>query len=149
MSAMPQLHHIDHFTLRVHPRELAPLRDFYATVLGLHEGWRPAFDFPGHWLYAADRPVVHLAGNAPAGEGAADAALPTGKFNHVSFRSTGLAAMREHLRALGVTWREAPVPGAPLHQIFLHDPAGLKVELTFDQAEFEAAGVADGIERDY
>lgn len=149
MNPLPQLHQIDHFTLRVHPNELGPLRDFYIAVLGLREGWRPDFDFPGHWLYAADRPVVHLAGNAPAGEGRADAALPTGKFNHVSFRSTGLAGMREHLRSLGVVWREAPVPGAPLHQIFLHDPVGLKVELTFDKAEFDAAGAAAGIEREY
>ena len=37
-------------------------------------------------------------------------------------------------------WREAPVPGVPLHQIFLLDPVGLKIELTFDAAELHEAG---------
>jgi hypothetical protein len=27
---------------------------------------------------------------------------------------------------------EAPVPGWPLHQVFVHDPKGLKIEMTFD-----------------
>jgi catechol 2,3-dioxygenase-like lactoylglutathione lyase family enzyme len=143
------LHRIDHFTLRVQPHELPALHRFYTAVLGLREGERPAFSFPGHWLYAEGQPVVHLAGNAPPGEAAPDAVLPTGKFNHVSFRSSGLVAMRAHLRALGIAWAEAPVPGAPLHQIFLRDPVGLQVELTYDRAEFEAAGPAEGIPRAY
>jgi hypothetical protein len=39
--------------------------------------------------------------------------------------------MREHLGALGVPFTEAPVPGWDMHQLFLHDPRGLKIELTF------------------
>jgi hypothetical protein len=38
---------------------------------------------------------------------------------------------RLRLRAHGVVFDEAPVPGFPLHQIFMNDPAGAKVELTF------------------
>lgn len=135
-----RLEHIDHFTLRVAAARLPELLDFYTRVLGLREGDRPAFDFPGHWLYAKGQALVHLAGNEPAGEPAAPDALPTGKFNHVSLRATGLKATREHLQAQGMDWREAPVPGAPLHQIFLLDPVGLKIELTFDAAELHEAG---------
>jgi len=135
-----ELLHIDHFTLRVAPQALPALRDFYTRVLPLREGARPDFPFPGHWLYAGDSAVVHLAGNEPAGEADAVAALPTGKLNHISLRARGLKAMRDHLAAQGVAWQEAPVPGVPLHQIFLRDPAGLKVELTFDAAELAQAG---------
>jgi catechol 2,3-dioxygenase-like lactoylglutathione lyase family enzyme len=133
--------HIDHFTLRVPPAELPLLLDFYTRVMGLRDGKRAAFNFPGHWLYAGDRAVVHLAGNQPPGEKTPDPALPTGKFNHVAFRSEGLAAMREHLRGQGIKWDEAPVPGLPLHQVFLRDPLGMKVELTYDMAEFTAAAI--------
>lgn len=137
-----ELLHIDHFTLRVAPEALPALRDFYVRVLRLREGARPGFAFPGHWLYAGERAVVHLAGNQPAHEPEAPAELPTGKFNHVSLRTRGLRATREHLAALRIDWREAPVPGMPLHQVFLRDPAGLKIELTFDAAELAEAGPA-------
>jgi catechol 2,3-dioxygenase-like lactoylglutathione lyase family enzyme len=134
------IQHIDHFTLRVHEDRLPELRDFYVRVLGLREGDRPAFPFPGHWLYADQQALVHLAGNAPLGESEPSGALPTGKLNHVSLRATGLKETREHLAAQGIDWMEAPVPGMPLHQVFLHDPVGLKIELTFHSAELTLAG---------
>ena len=138
-----QIHHIDHFTLCVAPQALHGLRDFYVGVLGLREGARPDFPFPGPWLSAGGHAVVHLAGNASPGEAAgAPGALHTGKLNHVALRASGLRRMREHLAQLGIEWGEAPVPGAPLHQIFLRDPVGLKIELTFDAAEREEAGPA-------
>jgi catechol 2,3-dioxygenase-like lactoylglutathione lyase family enzyme len=134
------LHHIDHFTLRVAPHELPPLLDFYRRVLGFTEGARPDFSFPGHWLYCDGKPLVHLAGNAPANETPVGPGMPTGKLNHVSLRASGLATTRAHLKANGVVWQEAPVPGMPLHQVFLHDPAGLQIELTFDATECDRAG---------
>lgn len=131
---------IDHFTLRVTPDELAALRGFYVDVLGLREGARADFDFPGHWLYAGAQAVVHLAGNQPQGEAPAARDLPTGRFNHVALRAKGLAAMRSRLQAQGIDWQEAPVPGLPVHQLFLRDPVGLQIELSFDAAELALAG---------
>jgi len=135
-----QVEHIDHFTLRVAENMLPPLLDFYTRILQLREGNRPAFSFAGHWLYAGEKAVVHLAGNAPDGELATDMRLPTGKLNHISLRASGLKSTREHLAAHAMEWQEAPVPGVALHQVFLRDPAGLKVELTFDAAELAEAG---------
>ncbi len=65
----------------------------------------------------------------------------TGHLDHVSFRSRGLAEMRAHLGASGVPFAEAPIPGWAIHQLFLHDPRGLKIEMTFwmDQEEGGAA----------
>lgn len=131
---------IDHFTLRVAPDQLASLRAFYVDVLGLREGMRADFDFPGHWLYAGTQAAVHLAGNQPSGEAAIDCDLPTGRFNHVALRVRGLAAMRARLQALGIDWLEAPVPGLPVHQLFLRDPVGLQIELSFDACELSEAG---------
>jgi catechol 2,3-dioxygenase-like lactoylglutathione lyase family enzyme len=129
------LQYIDHFTLSVRPHELPLLREFYTRTFGLKEGPRPNFDFPGHWLYRWDRPIVHLAANLPEDAVPPDGAMATGKFNHVSFRCKDVPGVRKRLTELGLKFREAPVPGFPLHQIFLHDPAGLMIELTFDMPE--------------
>lgn len=121
---------LDHYTLRVEPHELPALRSFYVDVLGLREGARPGFTFPGHWLYAGEHAVVHLAGLGAAAP--IDTAAQTGRLDHISLRASGLVETRAHLAGLGIVGREAPVPGMPLHQIFLRDPCGLAIELTFD-----------------
>lgn len=123
--------YLDHFTIVAQPGEIEQLREFYCATLGLAPGPRPDFPFPGYWLYPpGGGPIVHLAGitgRAPP-EGPRD----TGKLDHVSFRATGLEEVRRHLAGLGIEYREAPVPGFPLHQLFFRDPVGIKVELTFD-----------------
>ena len=135
-----QLLCIDHFTLRVAPAALPDLLQFYTRVLSLRDGPRPAFAFPGHWLYAGDSAVVHLAGTDPDGSAVGEGGKATGKLDHISLRATGLAATRRRLTELNMPWREAPVPGAVLHQVFLRDPVGLQIELTFDAAELVEAG---------
>src|SRR6185369_12386142 len=37
-------------------------RKFYVGVLGLTEGERPPFKFPGLWLYAGGHPILHISG---------------------------------------------------------------------------------------
>jgi catechol 2,3-dioxygenase-like lactoylglutathione lyase family enzyme len=129
-----QIDRIDHFTIVAQPADIERLRDFYCTVLGLTPGPRPDFAFDGYWLYPpTGGPLVHLAGITS--RALPDGPHPTGKLDHISFRSTGLHEFRLHLEALGIASDEAPVPGFPLHQIFFRDPAGIKVELTFDSAE--------------
>jgi catechol 2,3-dioxygenase-like lactoylglutathione lyase family enzyme len=132
------LHRIDHLTIRAHQKDMEPLKDFYEGVLGLKAGKRPNFAFPGYWLYMGERAVIHLAGNAKPDAPASESGATLG-FDHVSFRTSGLKAVRERLRKLNVKFDEIPVPGFPLHQIFFRDPVGMKVELTFDIAELEAA----------
>jgi glyoxylase I family protein len=46
---------LDHATLRTH--DLEGTRAFLAAVLGLKPGYRPAFSFPGYWLYADRAPT--------------------------------------------------------------------------------------------
>lgn len=118
---------LDHMTIRCRPSQVEAMVAFYRAALGLEAGPRPGFDFPGAWLYLNDRPVVHVAARLPE-----DGPAPgPGPIDHVSFRARGLDAARARLREAGLAFDEAPVPGFPLHQLFLRDPAGAKVELTF------------------
>lgn len=121
---------LDHVTIRIGADRLGPVRDFYTDVLGLEEGERPPFTFPGHWLYLGGRPVVHLAGREGLETG-----TDTGGIDHVAFSATGLAETRQRLEGKGVAFREQTVPLLGLIQLFVTDPAGVKVELNFDAAE--------------
>jgi catechol 2,3-dioxygenase-like lactoylglutathione lyase family enzyme len=120
---------LHHFTIRCTPDELPPLVDFYTRVMRLQIGARPEIPAPGAWLYADGQPIVHLYAHLSTPDKPVEPV--TGPVDHISFRSRGLVEMREHLAALGVPFAEAPVPGWPLHQVFVHDPCGLKIEMTF------------------
>jgi catechol 2,3-dioxygenase-like lactoylglutathione lyase family enzyme len=131
---------LDHFTIRCSEADLEPLCDFYTRHIGLRIGNRPPIPAPGFWLYSEGRPIVHLYAIGNAVDAAHGTAV-TGPLDHISFRAHGLAATRAHLRANGIAFEEAPVPGWPLHQVFVRDPKGLKIELTFDlDAEREQRG---------
>jgi catechol 2,3-dioxygenase-like lactoylglutathione lyase family enzyme len=121
---------LNHFTIRCAASELEALNDFYTRVVGLVPGKRPDIPAPGTWLYAGGQAIVHLYAYLDTPEAAAPGPV-TGPLDHISFRGHDLAATRAHLRAQGVAVAEAPVPGWPIHQLFLHDPKGLKIELTF------------------
>ncbi len=125
--------HIDHFNIRVRPSELQALRDFYVDVLGLAVGPRPRFGFPGYWLYAgAEAAVLHLAATLPESAAPMSRDKPTGQFDHISLKATGVESARARLAAAGVAFDARPVPGWNMMQLFFTDPAGLRVELTFD-----------------
>jgi catechol 2,3-dioxygenase-like lactoylglutathione lyase family enzyme len=133
---------LHHFTIRCAPDELPPLLDFYTRVMRLTVGARPEIPAPGAWLYAEGQPIVHLYAHLSAPDEPVEPV--TGHVDHISFRSHELAEMRGHLRALGVPFAEAPIPGWAIHQLFLHDPRGLKIEMTFwmDQEEQPVEGGA-------
>lgn len=126
---------LNHFTIRCMPSDLPELVAFYTRYLQLEPGERPAMPRPGHWLYKDHRPIVHLYASVDERhEG------PTGALDHISFSAQGLAQTRAFLREDGIAFDEFPLPGTSIHQIFLKDPRGLKIELTFD---LDAEG-ADG-----
>jgi len=129
-----QLDRLDHFNIRCGPEHTEPLRDFYRDVLGLQEGARPAFPFPGHWLYLGEVPVLHIAGRLPAD---APSAGPDGAagFDHISFRARGAKSVQRELDARGIAWRGTPVPGTEMYQMSFPDPVGVKVELIFYEGE--------------
>ncbi len=106
--------------------DLARTVAFYREVVGLAEGPRPAFPFPGAWLYCGDRPVVHLMVREAAERGTG-----TGPIDHVAFEAEDFEAFRRRLEERGVPHETRLVPGGVMRQIFLFDPEGVRIELNF------------------
>jgi catechol-2,3-dioxygenase len=131
MLSMP-VRDFDHYNLRAARPLLEELRDFYRDVVGLHVGDRPPFRRFGYWLYAGDRPVLHLS-EADAQESRSASATTT--FAHAAFDCTDRAAFEQRLTERGIRYRVAQVPITNQVQLFFHDPAGNGVELGFDAAE--------------
>ncbi len=131
---------LDHFTLRT--RRLDETTAFFVDVLGLHIGPRPAFPFPGAWLYLDDRPVVHLAEATDSDDsglsgylGATGDLAGKGALDHVAFRCTGYASFLQRVRAFGLAPRERVVPDLGERQVFVDEPNGISIELVFPADE--------------
>jgi catechol 2,3-dioxygenase-like lactoylglutathione lyase family enzyme len=136
---------LDHYSVRTADLERAI--KFYADALDLQAGYRPPFRFPGAWLYAAaqpgeaeGKPIVHLIGVASGdnaavadylGDRAGAQQAGTGAFDHIAFAATGLAEMRARLARYQIAFRERRVPDMELHQVFIHDPEGVMIELNY------------------
>ncbi len=109
---------------------------FYADLLGLVEGDRPPFDFPGAWLYAGGRPILHVIG------GRARESLRPGVIDHMAFSATGLDDTLARLDRRGVAYDVRPLPGSGTIQLFFFDPTGARVELDFEASERSGAAAA-------
>jgi catechol 2,3-dioxygenase-like lactoylglutathione lyase family enzyme len=108
---------------------------FYRDVIGLATLPRPDFGYPGAWL-AVPAPggpgIVHIYAGGPALGADGAGSTGSGAIDHVSLTAFGYHAFIGHIRDAGLDWREFLVPGTTLWQIFLYDPSGVQLELTFD-----------------
>jgi len=118
---------MNHFTILTDdvPRTVS----FYADLLGLEDGPRPAFAFPGAWLYAGGVPILHVIGERPKSE------LRAGVIDHMAFTASGLAATVAKLKARGLEYDLRRLIGREQWQLFFHDPNGARVELDFAAEE--------------
>ncbi|CZF77650.1 hypothetical protein GCE9029_00334 [Grimontia celer] len=82
-----------------------------ATVLGLHQGKRPAFPFPGRWFYQGKDALLHVVDVEDEAQV---------KLNHVAFRSEIPAnRLMAKLDAAGFDFTLARVPEEGVVQVFL------------------------------
>ncbi len=113
---------LQHVNIRT--SDLEETIDFYTRVIGLTQGERPAFDFPGAWLYDGIQPAVHL---RAVSESYAQAGNTV---DHFAFQVDSLAEAMARLDGLGIRYRgPQQLPGTSLRQCFLQDPNGVTVEL--------------------
>ena len=141
------LNSLDHCSIRT--VKLDDTRDFYTNILGMDDGDRPDFPFPGAWLYIDGVAVLHLVGvdpNDPSGlkkylGGAIDEASlnGSGAFDHIAFRAKDPDLLLSRLRDKGYPYRERQVPEMDLFQVFVEDPNGITVELNYWAEDQKAA----------
>ncbi len=114
--------HMQHVNIRT--TDLERTIAFYSDAIGLTNGWRPDFGFPGAWLYDGAKPAVHLNLVAEEPQNAGNAV------DHVAFAFDALDPVLARLDRLKIGY-SAPrlVPGTELRQCFVKDPNGVIVEL--------------------
>jgi catechol 2,3-dioxygenase-like lactoylglutathione lyase family enzyme len=114
---------LEHFN--VYCKDLKKTVAFYEKYVGLRDGDRPPFNFPGAWMYAGEQAVLHLvfeSGRGDHGSGAID---------HIALRCTGIRETVDLLKNDGVPHVIRKVPARPLQQVFVHDPDGIQIEMNF------------------
>jgi catechol 2,3-dioxygenase-like lactoylglutathione lyase family enzyme len=125
------------FHIAIKTADLAATRAFYCGVLGLREVTRPDFGFPGAWLACpvpGGQTIIHVYAGGPALGGRSEVDRGSAAIDHVSLACSGYRAFCERFAAYGLPWREFLVPGTTLWQLFVYDPSGVQLELTFEGA---------------
>ena len=123
---MPALS-LDHWN--VFCKDLKKTVAFYEKYVGLRDGDRPPFNFPGAWLYSDGHPVLHI--NDISGTDR-EQRPDSGVIDHVAFGSRGFEDMKKHLTGKGIAHRVNQVPNSTRWQIFLRDPNNVEIELNFE-----------------
>ena len=122
-----QLGTLDHVNVRT--AKVQAMREWYVRVLGMVDGDRPPFPFPGAWLYAGPNPVVHLVGVD------AEPANTDPKLEHFAFSARGLREFRAKLEAAGDAYDVRVVPKIGIVQFNLWDPDGNHIHIDFQPDE--------------
>lgn len=107
--------------------DLARTERFYCDLLGLRVGPRPAIRIPGCWLYLGEHAVLHvLARQAVAPPPGAQPVI-----DHFALNAQGRAGFEHRLKAAGLPFESRRLADSDIWQIFLTDPDGARVELSF------------------
>ena len=96
---------MNHFT--VLSDDLEETRRFYCDLFGFKVGWRPPFQFPGWWLYAADgdTPILHVIHRDPLPKERA------GVLDHMAFSAKDLPGTVATLKREGIEYELRRLPG--------------------------------------
>lgn len=126
---------LDHVNVRT--PDVERMADWYTRILGMRQGKRPGFSFPGAWMYVEDRPFLHLVG--------VDRPLPAHqddlRLEHFALSATGLGDFLTHLKSEQIEYRLSKVPDFPIVQVNIWDPDDNHIHIDFH--EDEAADVRD------
>ena len=117
---------LDHVNLRT--TQLDEMIRWYTDVLGLKQGWRPHFPFPGAWLYAGDHAVVHLVDIDTDPATGAEVDL---KLEHFALRATDLGAFEARLAKQGAKMEKSELADAGIVQVNVWDPDGNHIHVDF------------------
>lgn len=115
---------LDHVNITTN--KLEETKEFFEVVLGLSNGRRPDFEFPGYWLYAGDQDIVHLVGVEAPSE-----AEPKSPLDHFAFRTDDLDGMAARLDQHDIKYLRVEAPDGSRRQLFLRDPNNVTIEISY------------------
>jgi len=136
---------MDHVNIRTAKPE--ETRDFFIDVVGLRNGDRPPFAFGGYWMYAGDQAVVHIVDARDGGAHGMASGRAGAAVDHIGFRMTGFGALRDALQKRKIEPLMRIVPRNGDVQLFVDDPNGVTVELTFAGSEVSEEEKAAAVSR--
>ncbi len=127
---------IDHVNVRT--ADVAATLGFFRDALGLTVVAPPGcsgIDHAGWVLDGNGLAIVHVGHIDIAYPGDAENPyVPSrggGAIHHVALSCSAYDEMRERLRRLKLAFVESHVPEVKLHQLFVHEPNGILIELNF------------------
>ena len=121
------------FHIAIKTADLDATIKFYSEVIGLRLAERPPLTYPGAWLAVPDGPsIIHIYAGEPAKSADGKVASGTAAIDHVSITASGYHDFIASFRRHGLDWRENKVPNTTLWQLFVYDPSGVQLELTFE-----------------
>ncbi|MEO0486100.1 MAG: VOC family protein [Pseudomonadota bacterium] len=121
-----QITHLDHVNVRT--PQLATMVAWYRDVLGMTAGARPAFPFPGAWMYGGGTVMVHLVGIEDQVATGSEVSL---KLEHFAFRATGAAAFEQRLKSAGERYRRIDLAAINTAAFNVWDPDGNHIHVDF------------------
>ena len=116
---MPRLDHVN-----ILARDAKAMVAFLTTVLDAREGFRPAFNLPGHWLYLDGIPAIHV--------NYRDSTDPAPGFvDHIAFGVFEIEPLEARIKASGYRYEKGDGIPNSVGQYFVHGPEGVKIELQY------------------
>jgi hypothetical protein len=75
---------------------------------------------------------MHIYAGGPALAGKKTVPQGTAAIDHVSLSAVGFHDFVKRFKKYDLDWREFEVPGTTLWQLFVYDPSGVQLEITFE-----------------
>ncbi|MGC3937315.1 VOC family protein [Roseobacter sp. EG26] len=117
---------LDHVNLRTN--KLEEMVAWYSNILGLKDGPRPDFPFPGAWMYAGSTAAVHL---VAAGGDESVGSESDLKLEHFAFSATGSAEFVARLQENGEKFHRNELASINIVQFNIWDPDGNHIHVDF------------------
>lgn len=124
----------DHIALRCADTE--KVKSFFTEIIGLTVGYRPPFPFPGFWLYAEEKVVLHLFDRKTnfLKNGQIRQDLVSSENNivdHIAFWCDDYQKVMTKIKKYNLKISETIIPDLNIRQVFIQAPENLIVEIDF------------------
>lgn len=116
----------DHFNIDVSADLLLETKAFYENIFDMREGFRPKLSRKGFWMYFEEKPILHIFQRTDS--------LPNNSqsyLDHIAFQLPNIERFKARLTEYNVPFRSIKNEELNILQLFIHDPANVKIECIF------------------